>query len=81
MSAASLGVVYVVICAFIEALAQIAYWESALKKMSESPDWRKYLEKNLWENSFTGAEGSRKALQVQYEEMRAGLAELGLAKH
>jgi putative tricarboxylic transport membrane protein len=61
--------------------AQIAYWEGALKKMSESAEWRKYLEKNLWENSFTGAEGSAKALQVQYEEMRAGMAELGLVKN
>jgi len=31
-------------------------------------------------NSFTGAEGSRKILQQQYDQMRAGLAELALAK-
>ena len=60
---------------------QIAYWEGALKKMSESAEWHKYLEKNLWEHSFTGAEGSRKALQAQHDEMRAGMAELGLVKN
>lgn len=60
---------------------QLAYWEGALRKMSESADWRKYLEQNVWENSYTGPEGSRKALQVQTEEMRAGLAELGLARN
>jgi hypothetical protein len=45
------------------------------------PAWRSSLEKNLWEAGFTGAEGSAKALEQQYEEMRAGMAELGLAKN
>lgn len=61
--------------------AQVSYWETALKRMTDTPEWRKNLEKNLWENSFTGSEGSRNALKVQYEEMRTGLAELGLAKN
>jgi putative tricarboxylic transport membrane protein len=60
---------------------QIAYWENSLRKMSETAEWRKNLEKNLWENSFTGAEGSRAALKAQHEEMRAGMAELGLVKN
>lgn len=61
--------------------AQIAYWENSLRKMSETAEWRRNLEKNLWENSYTGAEGSRKALKVQHDEMRAGMAELGLVKN
>lgn len=61
--------------------AQIAYWEGVLKKMAETSDWRKQLENNLWVNSFTGSEGSANALKAQHEEMRAGLAELGLAKN
>jgi putative tricarboxylic transport membrane protein len=61
--------------------AQIAYWEGALRKMVDTSAWRDNLERNLWENSFTGAEGSAKALKVQYEEMRTGMAELGLAKN
>jgi putative tricarboxylic transport membrane protein len=61
--------------------AQVAYWEGALRTMVETAEWRGNLEKRLWENSFTGADGSRKALKLQYEEMRAGMAELGLAKN
>ena len=61
--------------------AQVAYWETTLRSMTATAQWRSSLEKNLWENSFTGAEGSTKALKTQYEEMRAGMAELGLAKN
>lgn len=60
---------------------QVAYWEGALRKMTETGDWQQHLEKNLWVNSFAGAEGSRKALALQYDPMRLGLAELGLAKN
>jgi len=60
---------------------QVSYWETTLKRMTDTPEWRKNLEKNLWENSFTGSEGSIKALRVQFDEMRTGLAELGLAKN
>jgi len=60
---------------------QVAYWEEALRKMTETKDWRSNLDRRLWVHSFTGAEGSRSALKTQYEEMRAGMAELGLAKN
>ena len=61
-------------------VAQIAWWESVLARMTGSDDWKKHLERNAWVASFAGAEGSRKILQQQYDQMRAGLAELGLAK-
>ena len=62
--------------------AQVAYWEDALKKMTETKDWRSNLEKRLWVDSFTGAEGSRRVLKARYrDEVRAGMAELGLAKN
>lgn len=61
--------------------AQVGYWETTLRKMSETADWRNNLEKRLWVNSFTGADGSKKELKLQHDEMRAGMAELGLAKN
>lgn len=61
--------------------AQIAYSESVLGKMAETDEWKKHLEKMLWANSFAGADGSRKALKLQYDQMRSGLAELGLARN
>jgi putative tricarboxylic transport membrane protein len=60
---------------------QTAWWQGVLARMTATGDWKKHLEQNVWVNSYTGAEGSRKILQQQYDQMRAGLAELGLAKH
>jgi putative tricarboxylic transport membrane protein len=61
--------------------AQLAFWESALRKMAETDDWRQMLEKRAWVNRFAGPEGCQRGLKRQYEQMRAGLQELGLAKH
>ena len=61
--------------------AQVAWWEGVLARMTATGDWKKHLEQNVWVHSYTGAEGSRKILQQQYDQMRAALAELGLAKH
>ena len=60
--------------------AQIAFWEGVIGKMAASPEWKQTLERNSQADSYTGSAGSRKALDLQYEQMRAGLAELGLAK-
>jgi len=60
---------------------QAAYWEAALRKMTETGEWKEMLEKRAWANRFTGAAGCQDGLKRQYEQMRAGLAELGLAKH
>lgn len=60
--------------------APTAWWEGTLARMSATDDWKTHLERNNWTNSFAGAEAGRKILQQQYDEMRAGLAELGLAK-
>lgn len=61
--------------------AQLAFWESALRKMAETDEWRQMLEKRAWVNRFAGPDGCQRGLKRQYEQMRAGLQELGLAKH
>lgn len=61
--------------------AQAAYWEAALRKMVETEEWKEMLEKRGWVNRFSGAAGCQDGLKRQYDQMRAGLAELGLAKH
>lgn len=58
--------------------AQVAYWEGAFARVVGAAEWKANLEKNQWSDSFVGADGSRKALGEQHEEMRAGLAALGL---
>lgn len=60
---------------------QAAYWEAALRQMTETGEWKEMLEKRAWADRFTGAEGCQDGLKRQYDQMRAGLAELGLAKH
>jgi tripartite-type tricarboxylate transporter receptor subunit TctC len=60
--------------------AQVAYWENALRAMTESAEWKQLLEKRAWVDRYAGAEGCRAAFKVQYDQMHAGLQELGLAK-
>jgi putative tricarboxylic transport membrane protein len=59
---------------------QVAFWENALRKVVESPDWKAELERNYWGDFFqTGAE-FRKTIDSEYRAMKGVLVELGLAK-
>lgn len=60
--------------------AQIAYWEGVFARMAATTEWKSNLEQNQWTDSFAGAAASRKILDDQQGEMRAGLAALGMAK-
>ena len=60
---------------------QIAYWESRLRAMADTDDWKQMLEKRSWVNRYAGPEGCRAGLKRQYDQMRRGLLELGLAKN
>lgn len=60
--------------------AQVAYWESAFARMVGTAEWKSHLDQNQWNENFAGAQASRKILAQQYDEMRAGLAALGMAK-
>ena len=60
--------------------AQVAYWETALRKMTETPEWKQLLETRSWVDRYANAEGCKTAFKVQYDQMKLGLQELGLAK-
>lgn len=60
---------------------QIAYWESRLRAMVQTDEWKQMLEKRAWVNRYAGPEGCRAGLKRQYDQMRRGLVELGLAKN
>lgn len=60
--------------------AQVAYWENALRKMTESPEWKADLEKNYWTDDFSTGEKLHKDLGQEFAETQALLADLGLAK-
>jgi putative tricarboxylic transport membrane protein len=60
--------------------AEVAYWENAVRKATETPEWKKDLETNYWSSYvLTGAQ-LKKALDKEYADMKAVLSEIGLAK-
>jgi putative tricarboxylic transport membrane protein len=60
--------------------AQVAYWESVLRKATELPEWKEDLEKNFWTEHFVTGPALRKLLDQEYAETKAVLVDLGLAK-
>jgi putative tricarboxylic transport membrane protein len=59
---------------------QVAYWEGALRKATEVPEWKDDLQKNVWADAFIGSAAFSKELEQDYAEMRGVLQDLGLAK-
>ena len=60
--------------------AQVAYWENAVRKATETAEWEKDLETNYWSSYvLTGAQ-LREALEKEYADMKVVLSEIGLAK-
>jgi putative tricarboxylic transport membrane protein len=60
--------------------AQVAYWEDVLRKATATSEWKDDLEKNYWSNDFVTSSQFRKDLEKDYGDMKAVLAEIGLAK-
>lgn len=59
---------------------QVAFWENALRKASETPEWQDGLRKNYWSNDFLTGKDFAKDLDDTYAAMRSVLVDLGLAK-
>jgi putative tricarboxylic transport membrane protein len=60
--------------------AQVAYWEGVLRRMTDTPEWKAYLERNYSADDFVTGEKLRQQLDRDYAEMKAVLVDLGLAK-
>lgn len=60
--------------------AQLAYWENALRRVTETADWKADLEKNYWVDDFATGAKLRKELDQEYAATRTVLTDLGLAK-
>lgn len=60
--------------------AQIAFWENALRRVSESPEWRADLDKNLLTDNFLTGAALAKDLDQEYAWLKTTLADLRLAK-
>ncbi len=59
---------------------QISYWEGVLRKATEAPEWKANLEKNFWSNDFVTSAQFTKDIDKDYNDMKAVLVDLGLAK-
>jgi putative tricarboxylic transport membrane protein len=59
---------------------QVAYWEDALRRIVQSEEWKRELDRNYWADAFLGAEETGRDLKAQYEQYRPVMSELGLAK-
>ena len=59
---------------------QTAYWEGVLRSVVQSDEFRKYAERNQWDDTFKGAAEMRTFLDGQYGELKSVMTFLGLAK-
>jgi putative tricarboxylic transport membrane protein len=60
--------------------AQVAYWEAAFKRLSESDEWKKELADNFWLNDYLPGAGARKQMDRDDAQLRVFLKELALTK-
>lgn len=60
--------------------AQVAYWDKVFAAMAATEEWKKELEENFWVNGYANAQNARRRLDEEFEEYKAVLTEIGLAK-
>lgn len=60
--------------------AQVAFWEDALKRFTESAEWKKELEANSWIGEFMPRAELLKFLEREQAATKVFLGELGLVK-
>jgi len=60
--------------------AQIAFWDEVLGKATKSEDWKRELERSQIENVYRNSAETAKFWKAEYEETKAILTEIGLAK-
>lgn len=56
--------------------AQMMYWDNALGRLVQTPEWRDDLKKNDWVAHYLGSSDSRAYLAAQYKTLSGVLAEL-----
>jgi putative tricarboxylic transport membrane protein len=59
---------------------QVAYWEHALRRLSDSGEWKKELADNFWPNDFMPGADARKLMDHEDVQQRAFLKELALTR-
>lgn len=60
--------------------AQVAYWEDVFARVAAAEEWNKSLESQFWEANFLRSREFGKYLENDYNQTRAVMTDLGLAK-
>jgi len=60
--------------------AQTAFWEAALSKMSQTPEWKADLEKNHWTENFLTGAALKKEIEQEHGALKTALSDVGLVK-
>lgn len=60
--------------------AQAAFWDNALRQLTQSEAWKKELEENNWDNEYRNSAETRKYMEADYADLKAFLTELELVK-
>lgn len=60
--------------------AQTAYWDNALKQLTQTDAWKQELDKNNWDNEYKPSADTKKYMDAEYAELKGFLAELELVK-
>ena len=60
--------------------AQLAYWENAMRQVSQNAGWKTDMARNYWSEDFATGAQFRKDLENDYVDTKKVLVDLGLAK-
>jgi len=60
--------------------AQIAYWDDIFARTLRTDEWKKFVETTGWEAGYKNSRDTAAFLRKQYDEAKALLGELGLAR-
>ena len=60
--------------------AQVAYWESAMQRFMETPEWKAEMALLHGTSEYMGSAKTRKFMEQDYAEIKAFLADLDLIK-
>ena len=60
--------------------AQVKFWESALRRVMETPEWKQDLTDNYWVSNTVDAQEARKRWDAEYLESQSLLTDLGITR-
>ena len=60
--------------------AQISFWESVLRRVTDSEEFRAIAEQQHWDVTFRGSAEFQKLMDVEFTQMKSAMTYLGLVK-